>query len=179
MSSLRRPADSCTILCGQQRLGHQQWSAMATGREQSVTLKYINNIESEKLGWSWAFLHAACGGCTKHWLGLADTRGAWVSLDKFTPLNKVLGCKTEGWFSLESTFTFIWVDNSAFSNDEDFIITFINTPSVERLRKLFYSVLKFHSRLSSLQSGFWEVPPGFWHFRLLAQIQSTYMNKSE
>ena len=41
----------------------------------------------------------------------------------FTPQNKVLGCRTEGWFSWESTFTFIWVDNSAFSRDEDYSVT--------------------------------------------------------
>ena len=34
--------------------------------------------------------------------------------------NKVLGCRTEGWFSWESTFTLIWLDNSALSSDEDY-----------------------------------------------------------
>ena len=36
---LRRPVDCCTILYGQQGLGHQQQSAMAIGQEWSELLK--------------------------------------------------------------------------------------------------------------------------------------------
>ena len=40
------------------------------------------------------------------------------------------GCRTEGSFSWESIFTFIWVDNSTLSIDEDYSITNVNTPSL-------------------------------------------------
>ena len=54
------------------------------------------------------------------------------SIDIFTPQNDVLGCRTEGFISWESTFTLIWVDNSTFSSDEDYSITIVNTPSLKK-----------------------------------------------
>ena len=58
---------------------------------------------------------------------------AGAVLDIFTPQNEVLRCRTEGSFPWESTFTFIWVDDSALSIDEDYFVTFVNTPSLEKL----------------------------------------------
>ena len=40
IKGLRGPVDYCTFLCGQQGLGQQQQSAMATGREKSASLKH-------------------------------------------------------------------------------------------------------------------------------------------
>ena len=39
---LLRPVDCCTIVCGQQGLGHYQQLAIATGREWSATLYTMN-----------------------------------------------------------------------------------------------------------------------------------------
>ena len=66
----------------------------------------------------------------------------WYWLDIFTPQNKVLGCRMEGWISWESTFSFTWVDNNTFSMDEEYRIYFVNTPSVEKLRKIIFFFMK-------------------------------------
>ena len=50
INGLWRPVDCCTILCGQQGLGQQQQSAMATGREQSATLKHYEQYRKCKKG---------------------------------------------------------------------------------------------------------------------------------
>ena len=50
-------------------------------------------------------------------------------LDIFTPQNRVLGCRTEGWYMRESTFNVIWLGNHTVSCDGDYGVTCRNTPS--------------------------------------------------
>ena len=57
-------------MCGQQGLGHQQESAMATTRELSAALNSMINVESEGRWLKMAFLPAACEGSTGLWLEL-------------------------------------------------------------------------------------------------------------
>ena len=90
------------------------------------------------------------------------------SIDIFTPQNDVLGCRTKGFISWESTFTFILVDNSAFPSEEDYSVTIVNTPSLQKLSMfLKKSSPNIHSRISSVQAGFWEFSSRFWELQLV------------
>ena len=87
------------------------------------------------------------------------------SIDIFTPQNDVLGCRTKGFISWESTFTFILVDNSAFSSDEDYSVTIVNTPSFQKI-SIFKKnlLLTFTPDYHLCRPVFENFPQGFGNF---------------